>query len=487
MLETIFQAHGPAELVTSHLRDLSQWLAEPRLGDLDKERRILQAEAAARGSNPGSRALGWRYGAEGPGLVAYDDVATGRATPVLLRERAARVFTAGNAVLIMDGPPPADLRLELSPGDLLAVPKAVPCETRYPAMYVDDGGLCVSGEVPRSAAMTLGAELLRQQLEDQFRHQDGHAYSPSSMYERVDADSAVVAGVTDVRPDAYPTLLGRTLALVRRMRAYEPESDKLAALQASQVQAMTDPYSSLGVATRAGIDSLMGRPIVSLDEMVEEVRAVTPSDVVKGFERLHATMLVGVPGATIYAGEVRRLEAPTSRPSVRGRTWRSVNWPGDKSRLRISDDAVELANGQTARSVSGRDVHAMLAYENGLRHVVTRDGYGLLINPHGWRRGASAVTKLDELVPEDRRLPHPSIDGLEQGVKAGFLRRWSEPVARRLRNGGFWILLLVIGSLIAWIGGIALFIYSQTYSIAGLWGILGARWMYGLLFGSSDD
>jgi hypothetical protein len=486
LLETVFHSHGPADQVSAHLGGITDWLAAPRLDDLDRERRVLQAEAALRGASAGTRALGWRYGAQGPGVAVYDDAGLGRATPDHLLDRAARVFTAGNAVLVLDGPPPPGLRLGLPPGSLLAVPQAVPCETRFPALYVDEGGLVVSGTVQRSAAMVLGSHLLGKELADLLRHQDGNAYAPGATYERIDAETAIVIGTSDVRPDAHSTLLGRTLALMRRLRTMPPDAADLADAQAAQVQSVTDPYALFGVALNAGIETLAGRPVRERDEMVDEIMAVTRADVVAGFEAMHRTLLVGVPGATTYNNEIPRLEAPTNHPKVPGRTWRSVNWPGDRSRLRISTDAVELVDGDVARTIRDHEIHAMLAHDNGLRHLVTADGYGITVNPHAWHRGKKAVNKLDELVPEDRQLPQPALDGIDR-VRASFWRRWSDPLLGRFRAVGIWMMLLVVVSLILWVGGTALFVYGEIYALAGLWGFFGGAWMYGLLFGTDDD
>lgn len=487
LLETVFQSHGPADLVATHLEDLTGWLADPQLDALDKERRILQAEAATRGGSVVSRALGWRYGATGPGIGVYDDVGLGRATVEALRQRAAAVFTQGNAVLVLDGPPPADLTLRLPPGALLAVPRAVPCEDEYPAMYVDEAGLCLSGVVSRSASAIIASELLRKELEDQFRHQDGHAYSPGATYERLDAATALVMAATDISTEAHPTLLNRALTLMRRLRATRPDADRVIDLRDSQIQAMTDPYAVVGIATRAGIDTLTGRPVASMEDMIDEVRSVTPAQVVEAFEAIHSTLLVGIPGATIYAGEIPRLEAPTNRPRVTGASFRSLNWPGDRSRLRIGPGGFEIGEGDVARTIEPEAVHALFVYENGLRHVVTSDGYGLTLNPHVWRNGSRAVTLLDELVPAHRHLPLPAVKGIDNNTRTGFVKRWTAPLRRRLHVRGTLVLLLVVASLVAWIAGVALFIYVDALPLSILWGILVGSWTYGLLSGNPDD
>ena len=89
LLETVFDAHGPRDAVAHHYTGLSAWLSRPQFDELARERGVLQAESELRGSSAGSRALGWRYGARGPGAVSYAEPGLGRATPEALSQRRA--------------------------------------------------------------------------------------------------------------------------------------------------------------------------------------------------------------------------------------------------------------------------------------------------------------------------------------------------------------------------------------------------------------
>ena len=107
----------PGRRAVDRLRELSRWLGEPDLRLLARERGVLQAEAQRR-SDPLLRSLTWRYGATGPGVASYAEAGSVRATPELLAERAQRVFNRSNAVLVLDGPPPATVSLPLPSGAL---------------------------------------------------------------------------------------------------------------------------------------------------------------------------------------------------------------------------------------------------------------------------------------------------------------------------------------------------------------------------------
>ena len=159
-------------------------------------------------------------GARGPGKFgSYSEPALGRATAERLTERAKRVFTAENAVLVLDGPPPTGLRLSLPQGEFLPAVAAVPCDDTLPAGYVDEAGVVVSGVVRRSSAVTMLPEIIQRALRDQLRNTDGAAYAPWATYEPVDGDHAVVVAGSDVNADRYPHVVETTWALIRKLRA----------------------------------------------------------------------------------------------------------------------------------------------------------------------------------------------------------------------------------------------------------------------------
>ena len=105
MLLTRFDVYGTPEAVAERVTALGQWMAEPDLRLLARERGVLQADAQTR-SDPLARSLPWRYGAQGPGVAGFVEAGAVRATPELLTERARRVFNQANAILVLDGAPP---------------------------------------------------------------------------------------------------------------------------------------------------------------------------------------------------------------------------------------------------------------------------------------------------------------------------------------------------------------------------------------------
>lgn len=434
LLQTRFDAHGPADLVAEHLTEVTSWLAAPRYDELPREREVLLAEQAVRGDQgPAARALSWRYGARGPGVAAYAEAALGRATPELLDARIAQVFGRGNAVLVLDGPPPPGLALHLPDGPAVPPSSVVPLTQHLPAAYVEEAGLVLSGQVARVPSAPLAQALLQETLRERLRDQDGAAYAPWATYEPVDDEHAVLLGGSDVAAAALPTLADTALALVDGLRQ-PPAADRLERVRVATVQAMRDPYAALGLALSAAGRSLRGLEPQTLDEVVAEVGSVTAEDVAATFDAFAGTLLLGVPGATTWSDQLPMPEPPLTSPPGGGRTYRSVNWPADPVRLAVGERGLALVDGDRARQVRYADVEGVVAHANGVRTLIDADGYVVTVNPYAWRRGSHAVAQLDRAVAPERLLPAPAREGAERDVRLGVWARGRGGVVRVLRS-----------------------------------------------------
>lgn len=451
-LVTGFDTHGPTDLVTRHLREVTAWLAAPDLSDLDRERNVLRAEAELRGG-PAVRLLGWRYGARGPGVVAMGENGLGRATPELLVERSRQVFTRGNAVLVLDGPPPPDLALTLPPGDLLPVSPAVPCDGPVPGWYADPAGLVVSGVVPRSPASTVLPDVLERALRSAYRDTAGAAYAPWATYEAVDEGHAVVIAGTDVSREHYPRLGLTALDIVRNLSLDGPAEGHLPEIVASRTQTLNDPYNSVAVAARAAHDHLRGRASLTKEDLLDELHCVTSEDIREVAWDFRKTLLVGIPDASFPVPKTDRILQPRNEGWVTGRRFRHRAWPAESAYLVVDRHDAHFVAEPEHQCYHADDVEGILAFADGGRHLITRDGWGLTVEPDEWRGGEELVSALDAMVPRERHLPMPARDGLTPPARVSFLKRWwvarkrpLSPIA--LAVLGVVLMLLAVASLI---------------------------------------
>lgn len=432
LMHVTFDLHGEPDAVAATLGAISGWLADPDLRDLDRERNVLRAEGRARGGSSVTQAVGWRYGAAGPGLAAYLEPGLGRATPERLRGRAAGVFTRGNGALVLDGPPPAGLRLHLPDGELTRPPASVPAEDVLPAAYVDEAGLTLSGVVRRSVEATVVPELLQRALRHRLRSTDGSSYAPWAVYEAVDTEHALVVAGSDVAPAKLPTLADDILRFVDQVVRAGPNADHLAEVVAQRRMAVQDPYAGVGLALRAAHSHLDGRPAQTYDEVLEEIGSMRPAVIGEALGDVQASLALGIPGRTTWQNQLPMPAFPVGEPQVRGRRFRHVDAPAEKTRIVVGADAVELQNGRQARIARApgpagasrpEDIVGLAAFPDGGRSVVRRDGYSIEVDPRAWHRPSELAAALDALVPAELHVPFPERE-LAPASRLPFWRRW---------------------------------------------------------------
>lgn len=429
LLTTSFTAHGPIEAVTQHLAEVTRRLAQPVDADLDRERRVLAAEARLRGG-PVERALAQRYGARGPGTLSYGELGLASATSASLSALASGAFTTGNAVLVLDGPPPPDLALHLPDGPHLPAPEARPVETNLPAMYVDESGLVASGVVQRSSAAMIFAELARESLVDLLRHEKAAAYAPWSVYERVDADRAVVVAGSDVATSLLPTLANTAISWSRGRRY---DTGGVQAQVERLVQSMTDPYAMAGHAAAAAHAWLLDREERTTQERLSQVREVTAFDVAVVADTWRTSLLLGIPGDTTWNDQLRR-SSPKRQAPRRGRVHRHRNWPAVRDRLVVTSDGDVQAQGRRgglAQVYAPGSLELVGHATDGRRYLVDADGWPFLLDPREWTRGNSAVEAVDAATPPHVRVPLPEDDATPWRRASPWLR-WTHRLRGRV-------------------------------------------------------
>lgn len=481
-LETTFDAHGPVDLVAAHLSGTTSWLRSPDFSDLDRERNVLRAEGRTRGGMAADAFI-WRYGAQGPGLCAMDELGLGRASGELLEALAHRVFTRSNAVLALDGPPPAGLRIDLPDGvGRVAIPVAVPCDQTLPGAYVENRGVILTGVTERSVAATLVPALLQEELRTHLRNEAGASYAPWASYEAVDAASAVVLAGADVDIAAFPDAADVVVGIVDRLATSGPTDAALQDVVDQYVQVHTDPYNGATFAWRAASRALMGLEVETADEILSGVSAITPDSLAGELANLQNGLLLGRPAEAREVPGLTLLERPEIRPTP-GQEFRSINWPADRTRLTVGPAGVQVHDDGRRLGVRLDDSVGTLVYSDGKRVVLSRDGWNLAVDPADWHDGAKAVSLIDEHVPRDLLLPQPDQDWGPAPRRLGAWRRWWPAFLRVLgsRDG------MVFGGVTVSAIGIALIVAAVVLE-SHLAGLVGVIWLVrGIYTAAKED
>lgn len=399
---TEFQVSGEAEDVVAHLNALCRWLAEPTFGDLEHERRILQAEAAQRGHGEMSIHLDFRYGAHGVGLPAYRELGLLTADEQGLRDLARRHYSAGNVALALNCPPPPGLELALPPGDAVPLPDALAILPSAPVRVAAPSRLLsVSGLLQESVLSPLVGDVVSQVVTHRLRHELGSSYSTTGDLERVDCSSVLLCLSSDILEDKGEEglrVLARTLEQLDRDGIGDDELD---AARTRALRALRDDPTGVWQAFNSASAVTRGAGPVRAAEVVERLESVTREDLEAEVRRFVGSALLSGPfDETVHVPGIRFWDgfepAGPREEEHRFTPWKA---PGDRSELTIGTRTVDLRNATVQHTRDLDRSAALLRYPDGARTLITRDGASLHVEPNVWHRGEEAVARLETVVP----------------------------------------------------------------------------------------
>jgi hypothetical protein len=427
MLLTRFATFGAPDELTAQLARLCRWVAEPDFRLLARERGVLQARAHHR-QDPLVRSLTWRYGATGPGVTSYSEVGALRATPELLAERAWRVFNAANAILVLDGPPPADLTLGLPAGEYLPPTPTAPVQRRLPAAYRDEAGLTLSGVVSRTHEATFLPGILERAVHDGLRQSTGGAYGPWSSMTEVDDQHLVVGGGSDVVPEILSKVATAGLDVVRRLAEEGVPRTWVEEAVQQRLSRLDSPAAMADVALESAYAALSDQVPLSHMELLDRLRDTNPQLVDTAARELQATLLVGLPEDASLPHGVKLVSFPESEPVGEGRRHSHVNWPADLTTFSADEQVAESVSGLSARTMRIEDVVGLFSFRDGTRRLLGRDGSVLEMEARQWVDGQRLAEAIDAAVPADLHLPMPDREvtfhrmGVAERCAIGFAR-----------------------------------------------------------------
>jgi zinc protease len=402
---TIFGTRGDADEVTGFLTGICQAVSSPVLDRLEVENRIIRAEANQQSRSFADPLMVWRYGAATYGLTGYREFGIGRHTPEQITAWTRKFFTRENAVLVLaGGPPPPGLTLDLPAGERVPPPVASSALPRTPAYFVDQNDVvAMNALVRRSMTGQAYTMLLGDRLQRRLRQEAGLSYSPGTSYDPRDGDLAHVTAVADGLPENFASLVP---AFVRELELLAEEAASAREIEDVVTRLRTGRREGAGGAFGNAIRELFGCEPLGDADLDAEIDAVDADGVRRtAAEALDSALLMlpaeGSPGR-------RFREAPqTSDGIVDGQTLRSADAPIDASRLVIGDEGVSFVHGPRYVTVSFGACEAMLAWPDGARRLIGRDGFVVTVEPTLWAGGSSLPSRLDAGVPADRIVPMP--------------------------------------------------------------------------------
>lgn len=403
---TGFVTVGRPEDVNSFFRKLCEGLDTLHVDRLEGEKKILLAEAAGRRYDYNGNLLIWRYGAAGFGLVGEPELGIRGATTEGLQEWRKRRFTSGNAILWLSGPVPADLRLDLPPGEKSAVPQLAPLQQTFPAWHVDDlcGGVAASAIVPRLAEGPIFNMIAAKRMHEELRNKQAVSYSPSVFYNPLNADIAHLVLYADSEQSRRAELA----------KAFGEVFEKLTEIDETEVETarklildhMTGPLAPplaeqlVNEVYRAAMDWLYGRPRETLDQLAEEACSVN-TDMVSAFGQVaRKNTMFAVPGKTIIQPWMGEKSLISSDEAVKGRKILPVDAPIQTEWMVIGPDGVSIKSTIDSHlTVRYANLIAALHFDDGGLQLVNSDSLWMQIEPTLWRNGAKVCEEIRGRIP----------------------------------------------------------------------------------------
>ena len=406
---TYFHMQGSEDELAAFLNGVCASLRELPMRRLAVEKELLQVEANGRSSGPTDQLALWRHGARDYGMPGYPEWGLPAITEDDLRDWVARYFTKDNAVLWVAGEGvPAGLRLDLPDGVRRPFPAPSSALPVTPAWFPgSSGALAWNALVPRAARSQVFAGVLERVMFRELRQEGGLSYAANTSYEPVGADRALITAVADSLPDKHGAVLGAFVDVLAALRVGRVDEADVVAVIKKQTEGLRHADEQGALLPGRALNLLAGRAVLSVDEVIAQVKAVTAADVVEVAAAADTTGLLMSPrtdarwtGLTAAPGN--------SDTTVSGTEHRSLERPDE--RLTVGPDGVTVSSENSRATVLFADCVILRAWPDGARYLVGPDGIVVCVEPTLWAGSDAVVRQIDAGVPAAVRVDQPARD-----------------------------------------------------------------------------
>lgn len=439
---THFHMQGNEDDVVKYLIGVSDALANLPLHRLETEKGILRTEAASRKAGVADSMPLWRYGAQGYGLVSYEELGLPQLTADDVRAWAATWFTRQNAVLwITSDQVPAGLRVNLPEGTRRPVPQPSSALPTTPAYFGERvNGVVFDAVVRRSTAATVFSGVLEREMYRSLRQDGGYSYVASTSYDPRGDGFAIVTALADALPDKNDAVLGGFVDVLAKLRVGRIDQADVDSVRARAEEALRHEDRDAARLPGAAVNALTGQPNQTGEELLDEVRAVTVDDVHAVTAEAIDSGLLLVP-AGLNAEWAGYSPAPTfSNAAVDGLRYQSLR--SDQVKLVVGDEGVSLVDASHAVTVRYAECAIALAWPDGARQLIGLDGISVQVEPTLFPIRSDLIARIDAHVPSANLVRMPARD-------PGSIPRPKPPAPAPPKRGaaaGF-VLLIVLASV----------------------------------------
>ena len=409
-LHTTLIVHAAPELLADGVRWTLGRFIKPDLDHLAET--VAARTALAHAPNIFGQLLRGELGAQGYGLAGFPEYGMARLDSSTLRWFTSVVYTAENMALCFDGVVPAGLELVVgsderwSPPDRTVQTRRRPAVTEVAGTEVGLLGVVTEDRV----AYVLGkvvAERTTRRLRQQ-RPSDPPVRAHVSRLDDVRSAVLLTASAEETPASFIHGCFEAALRDVVRTGAMPHELDDLVLETRRRV---SDPSQHFEILQRAALDDLLGLPALSPLDMLTKAESVTPIEVAELAVRVQDRHLVGLPiGSDLSNPFDMPLDAPVigrargEGPAVHA----SLSAASPQAAAYVMPSLIHLRfDQQSGLDIPAADIVLLLAYGDGGRVVITRDGFEHPIEPTMYERGPHLVGAIDSMVPADLRVALP--------------------------------------------------------------------------------
>ncbi|MBO0871655.1 MAG: insulinase family protein, partial [Micromonosporaceae bacterium] len=396
---TNFYLQGSEEDVVGYLSGVCDALRNLPVDRLETEKGILRTEAAGRKAGVGDSMPLWRYGAQGYGLVSYEELGLPRLRAEDIRQWAATWFTRQNAIVwITSDQVPSGLRLHLPEGTRRPVPKPVSALPSTPAYFnARANGVVFDALVRRRTAASVFAAVLEREMYRSLRQEGGYSYVASTSYEPRGDDFATITALADALPDEQDAVLGGFLDVLAKLRVGRIEQADLDSVRTKVEESVRHEGRDAARLPVAAMDVLTGQPNLTAEAVLDEVRSLTVEDVQAVAVEATGSALLLVP-AGCNAEWAGYAPAPTYSTSVlMGERYPSRQ--SDKVALIVGTDGVSVVDASHAVTVHYAECAIAMAWPDGGRQLIGLDGISVRIEPTLFQVPPGLIARIDAAVP----------------------------------------------------------------------------------------
>lgn len=461
---TSFVTSGTPTEVVEFFRTLCGALRQLPVERFESEARVIETESVRRGLSVSALLMLKRYGPTGPGLAAMGEFAARSMTPAHLQGWANTRMNRGNAVLVLDGPPPADLRLELPEGVRYAPTQLTPLTKYLPGWFEHKGNdVAFSAVVSRTAALPALVYALNDALTRRLRDDLAMSYSPVVFVDEYDGQIVHLVGATDAHPEYSQRALDATIEALGRLARMGPDPKVLNEFRSRYGRVPEDAKEIAPWAMWEAQRHLLCMPHQRAADGIAQACEVTGEQVRNAAAEALSSVIYAVPdGCRLPISIAQPLPKHYSGPVLKGPIVPSVDTgaAGDEATLTLATDGLMHQGRMGYTSVLYRDCVAAFAWPDGGREIISRTGARIRIEPGRWTESATVVAAVDagtaavrvamparDFVPHQRPAPRsPSIETAASVADPGG-RSLRDRLQLDAKGGRFWM-----GAVLAFFG-----------------------------------